>query len=128
MTAIAMGDFVAIVAASSKVNASSSADPTRWLTSSHSFAFWASRGAAVKNISLMRFMGSLPTKCSSPVVLYGSPRFAAVMANDAVSSAVIRSQLSTRSSAPPHTVPCTMAMTGAGKVRMARSSPSRWSL
>ena len=78
-------------------------------------------GAAVKNISLMTLPGSRPTKCSSPVVLYGSPRFAAVMANVAVSSATTRSQLSTRSSAPPHTEPCTMATTGAGKVRMARS-------
>src|ERR1019366_7982102 len=121
MTAIAIGDFVAILAASSKVNCSSSADPTRWLTSSHSLAFWASRGAAVKNSSLMRLMGSRPRKWSNPVVLYGSPRFAGVMANVAVSSATTRSQLSTRSSAPPQTVPCTMATTGAGKVRMART-------
>jgi hypothetical protein len=32
-------------------------------------------GAAVKNISLMTLLGSRPTKCSSPLVLYGSPRF-----------------------------------------------------
>jgi hypothetical protein len=53
MTAIAMGDFAAMIAASSRVNASSSAEPTKWLTSRHSLAFWVSRGAAVKNISLM---------------------------------------------------------------------------
>ena len=78
-------------------------------------------GAAVKNISLMTLPGSRPAKCRRPVVLYGSPRLAAVMANVAVSSATTRLQLSTRSSAPPQTEPCTMAMTGAGKVRMARS-------
>ncbi len=52
MTAIAKGDFVAIVAASSKVKDSSRSDATKWLTTSHSLALRASGGAAVKNIRL----------------------------------------------------------------------------
>ena len=85
-------------------------------------------GAAVKNISLMTLMGSRPRKCSSPVMLYGSPRLAGVMAKEAVSSATARSQLRTKLSAPPQTVPWTIATTGAGQVRTARISSSRGSL
>lgn len=47
----------------------------------------------------MTLLGSRPTKCSSPVVLYGSPRFAAVMADVAVSSA-------TRQVAAEHQLEC----------------------
>ena len=71
MTAMASGDFVAIVAASSKVNDSSRSQGTRWLMSSHSLALRASIGAAVKNISLMTLMGSRPWKFSSPVDIIG---------------------------------------------------------
>src|SRR6266702_1983424 len=84
MTAIAKGAFVAIVAASSRVNASIRSGATKWFTIRHSLALRASKGAAVKNTSLMRLTGSRPRKCSSPVMLYGNPRFAGVMANDAV--------------------------------------------
>jgi len=59
--------------------------------------------------------------CSNPVVLYGSPKFTGVTANADVSSPTTRSQLRTRSVAPPQTEPCIIAITGAGKRRTARS-------
>ena len=59
-----------------------------------------------------------------PDAEYGRPRRAGVTAKAAVSSATTKSQLSTRSQAPPHTVPCTMAITAPGYPRTARSSSS----
>ncbi len=59
-----------------------------------------------------------------PGGVVGQAEMAGVMAKAEVSSATTMSQDSTRSSAPPQTVPWIMAITGAGQARMARSARS----
>ena len=84
--------------------------------------------SAEKNISFTTVSGRRLMKLRIPATLYGSPSFAGVMAKAQVSSPITMSQAMTRSHAPPHAEPCTMAITGAGNALTARSSCSSGSL
>jgi hypothetical protein len=78
--------------------------------------------------SLTTLIGRRATKYWMPVAEYGSPSRAGVTAKAAMESPTTRSQLSTRSHAPPHTEPWISAITAPGNSRTARSRPSSGSL